>query len=81
MNHPKQKNDPVMPPEGNGYPKDFDQRLRGVEVSVAEIKTTLEHKATSKDVSDLENKLLKWMFGTILAVMIATATVIITVLK
>ena len=68
MNDQVDNNDAKTILRANGHLRDFDDRLRKVELGISEINKTLEHMATSTNVSDLKSELLKWMIGTVITV-------------
>ena len=45
----------------------LEQRVRTNEQSITRIDVTYEHLATKADLAQLENRLLKWLFGLLFA--------------
>ena len=45
----------------------LEQRIRTTEQSIIRIDANYEHLATKADLAQLENRLLKWLFGLLFA--------------
>ena len=45
----------------------LEQRVRATETSITRIDVNMEHLATKADLAQLENRLLKWLFGLLFA--------------
>ncbi len=45
----------------------LEQRVRVTETSITRIDANMEHLATKADLAQLENRLLKWLFGLLFA--------------
>ena len=45
----------------------LEQRVRSTEQSIIRIDANYEHLATKADLAQLENRLLKWLFGLLFA--------------
>ena len=47
--------------------ENLEQRVRSTEQSITRIDANYEHLATKADLAELENRLLKWLFGLLFA--------------
>ena len=47
--------------------EELEQRVRTAEQSIIRIDANYEHLATKADLAQLENRLLKWLFGLLFA--------------
>ena len=58
----------------------LEQRVRTNEQSITRIDATYEHLATKADLAQLENRLLKWLFGLLFASVASGVAGVVSVL-